>query len=146
LGKLFFPSRYPFGATVTTEVPGTGAQRQQKRSSNGRKLPVAARSELEYLNHPPVQSTSQGVRKECEVTAAGNTKGVEAEQVDGLESPPQTEDVDFHTIESGDTLSALAKRYYGDARRYVKIFEANRGITIDPDRICPGQKIRIPGA
>jgi nucleoid-associated protein YgaU len=82
------------------------------------------------------------------VIAAGNIKGVEEVKADGLRAPaadPAAE-AEFYTIESGDTLSAIAKRYYGDAMQYPKIFEANRGIISDPNKIYPGQKIRIPKA
>ncbi len=49
-----------------------------------------------------------------------------------------------HTVASGETLSALAKRYYGDASQYHKIFDANRDQLSDPDRINVGQKLKIP--
>ncbi|HYC92909.1 MAG TPA: LysM peptidoglycan-binding domain-containing protein [Thermoanaerobaculia bacterium] len=49
-----------------------------------------------------------------------------------------------HDIVSGDTLSALAKRYYGDASKYNRIFEANRDQLSDPDKIKVGQKLKIP--
>jgi nucleoid-associated protein YgaU len=89
-------------------------------------------------------SAASAEEKERAVIAAGNIKGVETVQADKLAAPAQNDDIDFYTIESGDTLSALAKRYYGDAMQYTKIFEANRGIISDPDKIYPGQKIRIP--
>ena len=44
----------------------------------------------------------------------------------------------------GDTLSAIAKKYYGDANKYPRIFEANREVIKDANLIFPGQKIRIP--
>ena len=50
----------------------------------------------------------------------------------------------MHDVVSGDTLSALAKRYYGDASKYNKIFEANRDQLNDPDKIKVGQKLKIP--
>lgn len=50
-----------------------------------------------------------------------------------------------HVVVRGDTLSALAKQYYGSAGKYMKIFEANRDILDDPDKIKVGQKLRIPG-
>ncbi len=78
------------------------------------------------------------------VLMAGNLKGVEEVRVDGLETPAQTARVDFHVIESGDTLSAIAKRFYGNANAYGRIFEANREVIKDPNLIFPGQKIRIP--
>ncbi|MCI0420990.1 MAG: LysM peptidoglycan-binding domain-containing protein, partial [Acidobacteria bacterium] len=43
-----------------------------------------------------------------------------------------------------DTLSKIAKHYYGDANAYPKIFEANREVIKDPNLIFPGQKVRIP--
>ena len=49
-----------------------------------------------------------------------------------------------HDVASGDTLSALAKRYYGDASQYNRIFEANRDQLSDPDKIQVGQKLKIP--
>ena len=50
----------------------------------------------------------------------------------------------MHDVVSGDTLSALAKRYYGDASKYHRIFEANRDQLSDPDKIKVGQKLKIP--
>jgi len=49
-----------------------------------------------------------------------------------------------HVVEKGDTLGAIAKKYYGKASAYTKIFEANRDVLDDPDKIKPGQKLRIP--
>jgi nucleoid-associated protein YgaU len=50
----------------------------------------------------------------------------------------------YHEVKSGDTLSAIAKQYYGDANLYMKIFEANRDILKNPDLIKVGQKLKIP--
>lgn len=52
--------------------------------------------------------------------------------------------VEFYTIKSGDTLSKIAKTYYGDPMAYTRIFDANREVIQDPDKIFVGQKIRIP--
>jgi nucleoid-associated protein YgaU len=49
-----------------------------------------------------------------------------------------------HEVKKGDTLSAIAKEYYGKASDYPKIFEANRDQLKDPDKIFPGQKLKIP--
>jgi nucleoid-associated protein YgaU len=50
----------------------------------------------------------------------------------------------WHVVEAGDTLSKIAKRYYGDASLYMQIFEANRDQLKNPDLIKVGQKLRIP--
>jgi LysM repeat protein len=49
-----------------------------------------------------------------------------------------------YVVKSGDSLSLIAKRFYGKASLYPKIFEANRHILDDPDRIDVGQELRIP--
>lgn len=50
----------------------------------------------------------------------------------------------IHVVVAGDSLSKIAKREYGDADQWPRIFEANRDIVMDPNRIFPGQKLRIP--
>ena len=52
--------------------------------------------------------------------------------------------VEYYEIKSGDSLSAIAKKFYGDALQYPRLFEANREVIKDPDKIYPGQKIRVP--
>ena len=49
-----------------------------------------------------------------------------------------------YVVQSGDTLSKIAEKYYGDASLYTKIFQANRDVLSDPNKIRPGQKLRIP--
>ena len=79
------------------------------------------------------------------VLMAGNTEGVTEVDVSGLEAPEPEPNVVYYTVESGDTLSKIAKTYLGDAMAYPTIFEANKEVIKDPDLIYPGQKIRIPG-
>jgi nucleoid-associated protein YgaU len=78
------------------------------------------------------------------VLMAGNVKGVSEVKADGVSAPPQPAPVEFYVIQKGDSLSAIAKRYYGNAKDYPRIFEANREVIKNPDLIYPGQKIRIP--
>jgi nucleoid-associated protein YgaU len=49
-----------------------------------------------------------------------------------------------YEVKSGDSLSKIAKREYGDANAWKAIFEANKDILKDPDKIYPGQKLKIP--
>jgi nucleoid-associated protein YgaU len=49
-----------------------------------------------------------------------------------------------YTVKAGDTLSGIAKAQLGDANAYMKIFEANKDQLSDPDKIKPGQVLRIP--
>jgi nucleoid-associated protein YgaU len=52
----------------------------------------------------------------------------------------------MYTVKKGDTLSAIAKAHYGNANKYPVIFEANKPMLQDPDKIYPGQVLRIPPA
>lgn len=81
--------------------------------------------------------------KERAVLAVGNTRGVA--QVDDqmtVEAPEPA--ATFYTVQRGDSLSKIAKEQYGDAMKYPKIFEANEPMLADPDKIYPGQVLRIP--
>jgi nucleoid-associated protein YgaU len=49
-----------------------------------------------------------------------------------------------HVVVAGDTLSKIAQKYYGDPALYTQIFDANRDVLHDPNKIFPGQKLRIP--
>ncbi len=78
------------------------------------------------------------------VLLAGNVQGVEEVKADQLTAPPQKAEVEFYIIQKGDTLSAIAKHFYGNANDYPRIFDANREVIKDANLIFPGQKIRIP--
>lgn len=78
------------------------------------------------------------------VLLAGNVRGVTDVNIDALQTPPVKDKVEYYVIKKGDTLSAVAKQFYGKANDYPRIFEANREVIKDPNLIYPGQKIRIP--
>ncbi len=77
------------------------------------------------------------------VLAVGNVEGVAKVDEDlDVEAPANA--ATMYTVASGDTLSAIAQAQYGDANRYNEIFEANRPMLSDPNKIYPGQVLRIP--
>ncbi|HAX15758.1 MAG TPA: peptidoglycan-binding protein LysM [Leeuwenhoekiella sp.] len=81
--------------------------------------------------------------KEKVVLVVGNVDGIA--QVDDQMSVEHKEpEAQFHTVVSGDTLSKIAKKFYGNAMKYPVIFEANKPMLKDPDKIYPGQMLRIP--
>lgn len=81
--------------------------------------------------------------RERVLLAAGNVSGVERVE-DSIVVTKSEPEARFHTVERGDTLSAIAKQYYGDANKYPVIFEANKPMLSHPDKIYPGQMLRIP--
>lgn len=79
------------------------------------------------------------------VLAIGNVEGVgrvDDRLVVKVPEPPAV----FYTVKKGDTLSKIAKDHYGKASQYPVVFEANRPMLSDPDKIFPGQVLRIPPA
>src|SRR5262245_35799794 len=78
------------------------------------------------------------------VLALGNVEGI-AKVDDGMEVASTAAESRFYTVEKGDTLSKISKQFYGDANKYQQIFEANKPMLTHPDKIYPGQKLRIPG-
>lgn len=81
--------------------------------------------------------------REKVLLCCGNVEGVDKvdDQLTVINpEPPAT----FHTVVRGDTLSAIAKACYGNANAYMKIFEANKPMLSDPNKIYPGQVLRIP--
>jgi nucleoid-associated protein YgaU len=82
--------------------------------------------------------------KEKVILAVGNVAGV-AKVEEELETPEPAAEPVFHTVVKGDTLWKISEKYLGKGARYTEIFEANRPMLSDPDKIYPGQMLRIPG-
>ena len=87
-----------------------------------------------------VESTEQ-VRKRADFSDVQSTIG-STEQIDSATAGEER----TYTVQKGDTLSHIAKEFYGKASRWNAIFDANRDQLDDPDRIQPGQVLRIPPA
>jgi len=77
--------------------------------------------------------------------AAASTVQIDNKTIGGLVSyTAEKRSMLFHTVVRGDTLSKLAKKYLGNYRRYPEIFELNKGLVNDPDKIYVGQILKIP--
>ncbi len=88
----------------------------------------------------PDQATREKI-----VLCAGNVAGVA--KVNDMMSVDQSQpEAQFYAVRSGDNLSKISKQYYNDPNQYVKIFEANKPMLTHPDKIYPGQNLRIPPA
>ncbi|PIE12091.1 MAG: peptidoglycan-binding protein LysM [Rhodobacterales bacterium] len=72
------------------------------------------------------------------ILAAGNAAGVAKVEDDSAEEPL------FHTVAKGENLWKIAEKHLGNGARYTEIFEANKPMLSDPDKIYPGQVLRIP--
>jgi len=81
--------------------------------------------------------------KEKIILAVGNVEGVGGVE-DTASTRTEGRASQFHTVASGDTLSAISKTYYGTWKLYPEIFEANKPMLSHPDKIYPGQVLRIP--
>ena len=110
------------------------------------------------LGNPNIKTTVEGStvtvtgevesqeEKEKILLTLGNISGVEKvdDQLTIAAGAPPAAAAKFVTVEKGDTLSAISKRVYGDANKYQKIFDANKPMLKDVNKIYPGQVLRIP--
>jgi len=81
--------------------------------------------------------------KEKILLCCGNVAGV-AKVNDDLSVASPADEAQYYTVVKGDTLSRIAKQFYGNANAYPQIFEANKPMLSHPDKIYPGQMLRIP--
>jgi hypothetical protein len=156
--KLFHPGGTSSSSPTQPTEPSGSANPQQADAANAK----AGDAILNYIKSQNLQATGLTVTydgathtasvygvapdqetKEKIILCCGNVAGVE--HVDDRMSVDQSgSQAKFYVVKSGDTLSKIAKESLGDANQYTKIFEANRPMLKSPDRIYPGQTLRIP--
>jgi nucleoid-associated protein YgaU len=83
--------------------------------------------------------------KEKVVLCCGNVEKVSAVN-DMMTVAQPADESKYYTVVKGDNLSKISKQFYGDPNKYPKIFEANKPMLTHPDKIYPGQLLRIPPA
>lgn len=88
-------------------------------------------------------ATGTNADREKIILALGNVEGVGAVADNISVLNPEPESI-FHEVKSGDSLSKISKEVYGDPMKYQAIFEANQPMLSHPDKIYPGQILRIP--
>ncbi len=86
----------------------------------------------------PDQATREKI-----VLCCGNVAGV-SKVIDNMAVSASAPEAQYYTVVRGDTLSKIAKEFYGNANAYMPIFEANKPMLTHPDKIYPGQVLRIP--
>lgn len=74
----------------------------------------------------------------------GGEKDEKAPDFSNVQSGSSSTAARIYVVVSGDSLSKIAKREYGNANDWTRIYEANRDLIKDPDKIFPGQKLKIP--
>lgn len=106
-----------------------GLKNPDVKEENG-KLKISGKTEYQLAANQLWDNIKTHTGWENEIVA-----NIQAERTDAF---------GVHTVVSGDTLSKLAKQYLGDAKRYMEIFNANKGLLTDPNMIKVGQRLTIP--
>ena len=88
------------------------------------------------------EAADQATREKV-ILCCGNVHGV-SQVDDNMTTAEPADESRWYTVVRGDTLSAISKSQYGNANEYPKIFEANKPMLSSPDKIYPGQVLRIP--
>ena len=128
---------------LTEEINGTGLSvenlniviQNDKASVFGVAAKKSIKEKILLLvgNHEGIETV------EDHMTAKDDVHEVKVSQA--VVKEPETQ---YYTVVKGDTLGAIAKKFYGDANKYPQIFEANKPMLKNPDLIYPGQVLRIP--
>ncbi|MEM5582536.1 peptidoglycan-binding protein LysM [Roseibium sp. AS2] len=130
--KLFGDDEAPASSAeaIEKEVADLGLDGDVKVEVNGDTVKIAGAA--------PTQEAREKL-----ILAAGNILGIGKveEEISVATSEPEAT---FHTVEKGDTLWAVAEKAYGNGAKYQAIFEANKPMLSHPDKIYPGQVLRIP--
>ena len=148
---------FGIGKTEAEEAKEDAAQKAAAKEESNKKAAAALTETIQDLNlsvenlEIAIKDDTATVKgkaknqstKEKVVLVVGNVEGIA--QVDDQMEVDQTEpESQFYTVKSGDSLSKIAKSYYNNAMKYPVIFEANKPMLKDPDKIYPGQVLRIP--
>lgn len=155
---------FSFLKEAGAKVFGGGKSKEEELKEHCRKLGIDPEKFNVTFNADGHVETMALVKNQAEkeklVLALGNVQGVggvDASKVEisadaksavtaadpGKADATEAEAV-FYTVKKGDTLSAISKAHYGSANLYNQIFEANKPMLTHPDKIYPGQTLRIP--
>lgn len=91
-------------------------------------------------NKADFSGVTSSVDSSAEVVPSADFSGVSST----VDSTAEIVGEQSYTVQKGDSLSKIAKQVYGDGNAWKQIFEANRDVLSDPDKIMPGQTLRIP--
>ena len=138
-----------FGIGKTTEEEATEKSAKLVDAVNTLELSVKNLSiEIDDDKATVSGEASDLATKEKVVLVVGNTNGIASVEdnmtVAEVEEIEEAAMAQFHTVVRGDSLSKIAKEFYGNAMKYPVIFEANKPMLSHPDKIYPGQVLRIP--
>ncbi|MBK5932701.1 BON domain-containing protein [Rhodovulum imhoffii] len=125
------------GRAEAAEAPSEDALRKEiaDLGLEAEGLEIAVEGDTVKLSGKPASQEA----KEKVMLAVGNIEGVAA-----VSDEAGGDDPVFHTVKKGDTLWAISEKALGSGARYMEIFEANRPMLSHPDKIYPGQVLRIP--
>ena len=127
-------------ATLTGTAPSQEAMEKMVLCAGNQNGIAQVDCQIQVDEPPPAAAPAATTAAVSGSTAAAPGAAAEAGGGGAAQAGAST----FYTVQSGDTLSKIAKEHYGSANKYMVIFEANRPMLTDPDKIYPGQSLRIP--
>lgn len=123
-------------------VADTNAEREKAILVLGNRKDVDTVDDNIQVMQP--RRANMGTAQQTGMAAGGPTMAGGLGAQAGQARTPDADETRFHRVASGDTLSKISQQYYGEAGKYMQIFEANTPLIKDPDDIYPGQMLRVP--
>ncbi|PIJ52251.1 peptidoglycan-binding protein LysM [Erwinia sp. OLTSP20] len=137
---------FSFLETVGTKLFGGSQDKSAALQKHIQQLNLPGSDKVSVkVDGDKVTISGDGVSQEVKekiLVAVGNVEGIKS--VDDQVTTSDAREIRTYSVKPGDNLSKIAKEVYGDANQYNKIFEANKPMLSSPDKIYPGQVLRIP--
>lgn len=120
--------------------PAAPSDEERKLTRTTKVVEVELRSPFEFLKKRQAKPTSSATE---EIPVEGN-KGYVNEPIVEDDAIASSETFESYTVQKNDTLQKISQKYFGTTKKWVKIFNANKDKLSAPNKIYPGQVIRIP--
>lgn len=144
-GSKIFNKKEKVAAPVAGAAPEKTREEALMDEVNRLGIPVSG-LDVELCEQIIVKGrTATNADREKVILALGNVEGIGCVE-DHIDVDNPEPEAKFHTVQKGESLSLIAKAVYGDPMKYQAIFEANKPMLSHPDKIYPGQTLRIPTA
>ena len=141
--KIFGKKEEATTSSTTPEIMGPSKEELLKAEIASLGLPIS-NLDVDLSEKVTVTGTTEtNADREKVILALGNVDCIGCVEDMITVNNPEPE-ATFHVVKSGDTLSKISKEVYGDPMKYNAIFEANKPMLDHPDKIYPGQTLRIP--
>jgi nucleoid-associated protein YgaU len=125
------------------QAPLSEETKERKTTRTTRVVEIELHSPLKFEKRAKARPQKEAQRTAGDSEMMGN-RGYITQSVSPEIAEPQAQSFENYKVQKGDTLQKISQKFYGTSRKWKKIFDANQNVLKSPDKVYPGQEIRIP--